>query len=714
MENNLVSILMPVYNSYDHVRSEGRDLLKLALKSILNQSYRNFELIILDNQSTDSTPLVCKDYARKDKRIRYLRDTKERYPEEAIAHLASLAKGDYCLIANDDDVRDKRYIATLVSYLQKHDHIDLCYPNGQYIDIKGNRLNQLVSSRRYVYSSYESGYNCFIKFLHLRNVVPIAFGLYRTKAFRKTLPYRKFDNLKANVDNLFMMKFFLQNHAVHFINQNLFYYRLKERALDPAKVSDMPTLSHPLDIGNYYAVHQINLYREIVKLINQNVRYEFYKTFAITQALTSCLDKTVDLLIWIKDDVAQNTFDKRKLSTAITLWKDRVSKLSSPIYERVQFDSSVKLSGPSPIIAGQIVNLKQNLIIFKKMIKKLNNQNHSPYLGLRNQFFRLIENEIDKVAKMPREIRIQNKTSGIMINKKPKVSVLVASYNLKRFLKFTLYSILNQRYADYEIIVVDGGSTDGSVRELEKLSKMFPQLSYISEKDNGYTDALWKGIKLARGKYLMQCAVSDAYANRDWLAICAKALDRQKHISLVWGFPQYIYEGDRIGRISYPQFHTRIAPSEEEYFKYWLRTGFFFPEGNLCVRKKVLMKCYPKVNEMTPTTLDWLEFCLRFNRYGYLAMHLPVVANYGRRHNKQMGTSLEKSGQLKRMSLNYFAKLFIYRMLLFSGLVKHKFINPNGHPIKKINKERLFFHPFHGQLFILVMLKLKKYIQQYV
>lgn len=712
---------MPVYNSYDFVRSEGENLLDLALKSILNQLYTNFEVIILDNKSTDKTAIVCKDYARKDRRVKYIRDTKKRYPEGAITHLATFAKGKYCTIANDDDIWDTNYISTLVAYLQKHDNIDLCYSNGQFIDTKGNKLNQLVPNNTYVYSTQNSGYMNFIKYLHLRNVIPIDHGVYRIETFRDTLPYHKFDTLRANADNLFIMKFFLRRHRLHFTDKDLFFYRKKERALDPSKVPDMPALTHPVDIWNYYGVHQINLYREIVKLINKNVCNEFYKTFANIQALGSCVNATVNLLYWINDDVANDSCDKKKFLRAIASWKYRVHKQLAPIYERTQLDYSIELSGESPIINNETNNLLKDLTAFKNIVKEINYQSDNKYSGLRRKFFRLIEKEIDRVSAVSQTIKFDNRTPKILTSRpkniipydiRPKISVLVTSYNLRKFLKPTLYSILNQQYNNYEIIIIDGKSTDGSVKEFRKLSKTFSQLRFISEKDNGYSDALWKGIKLARGKYIMQCAVSDAYANPDWLAICAKTLDTHKDISLVWGFPQYIYEQDKIGRISYPEFHTKTAPSEKEFFKYWLWTGFFFPEGNLCVRKRVLMKCYPTIHEITPVTLDWLEFSYRFNRYGYLAMHIPVVANYGRRHKSQMGSALEKSGQLKMMSINYFGKLMCYRIMLLTKIVRYKPIDQYGHVVNDTKSEKPHFYPLRGKLIPLAISKSKKYIWQ--
>jgi hypothetical protein len=90
----LVSILMPVSNSFSIYRSYGARLLPLALDSLLAQTYQDFELLILDNQSTDETPEVCKLYVSKDNRVRYILDHKQRFSEDGIEHLASFMKAN--------------------------------------------------------------------------------------------------------------------------------------------------------------------------------------------------------------------------------------------------------------------------------------------------------------------------------------------------------------------------------------------------------------------------------------------------------------------------------------------------------------------------------------------------------------------------------------------------------------------------------------------
>lgn len=107
-ENNntpKVSIGMPVYN--------GERFIRKALDSLLAQTFTDFELIISDNASTDSTPLICKEYAIKDKRIKYIKQTENRGSKFNFNFVCQKACADYFMWAAVDDVWDKNFIKIL-------------------------------------------------------------------------------------------------------------------------------------------------------------------------------------------------------------------------------------------------------------------------------------------------------------------------------------------------------------------------------------------------------------------------------------------------------------------------------------------------------------------------------------------------------------------------------------------------------------------------
>lgn len=89
----------------------------------------------------------------------------------------------------------------------------------------------------------------------------------------------------------------------------------------------------------------------------------------------------------------------------------------------------------------------------------------------------------------------------------PLVSVVTPSYNTAQYIESTLRSVATQDYTNIEHIVIDGGSKDGTIEILEK----FPKVHWISEPDKGQSDALNKGFKKAKGKYIGWLNSDDLY-----------------------------------------------------------------------------------------------------------------------------------------------------------------------------------------------------------
>ncbi len=254
----------------------------------------------------------------------------------------------------------------------------------------------------------------------------------------------------------------------------------------------------------------------------------------------------------------------------------------------------------------------------------------------------------------------------------PKISVIAVGFNNAPYLRDTIHSVLNQSYDRFELIVIDGGSTDETVSIL----KGYPQIRWVSEKDCGSLEALRKGLAMCRGQYVASCYVTDGYLDRDWLKKCAEKLDSDPEVSLIWGLPQYLLEGGTLGEISHQQFHQTLPPQKENFIYYWLVTKFSLPEGNLCLRKNVFDRCLEKNLESTENY--WLEMNYRFNSGGYLPYFLPAVANFGRIHPNSAGHNKEVLELLHKGVASYRKKSEKYRKNIEKQRISHRFIDPAG------------------------------------
>jgi len=153
----------------------------------------------------------------------------------------------------------------------------------------------------------------------------------------------------------------------------------------------------------------------------------------------------------------------------------------------------------------------------------------------------------------------------------PLVSIVTPSFNQARFLEATIQSVLSQNYPRLEYIIVDGGSTDGS---LEIIRKYSDRLSWwTSEKDKGQTDALNKGFAHARGNIFAWLNSDDTY-QPGAVASAVEYLQANSQLGLVYGDSNYINEaGQIIGR--FPAAQTDLHRLRQGYVHIPQQASFF-------------------------------------------------------------------------------------------------------------------------------------------
>lgn len=121
-------------------------------------------------------------------------------------------------------------------------------------------------------------------------------------------------------------------------------------------------------------------------------------------------------------------------------------------------------------------------------------------------------------------------------NSLPLVSIITPSFNHAHFIRSTIESIISQNYPNLELIVIDGGSTDETVSILREYQD---KLTWISEPDNGQTDAINKGMRLAKGDIIAYLNSDDTYEPGS-LGKVVETFSQNPDVDLIYGDFNYV------------------------------------------------------------------------------------------------------------------------------------------------------------------------------
>ena len=214
-----VSVIMSVYNI-------GKmEILDAAIKSILNQNFRDFELIICDDASTDDTFDTLKKLSRTDDRIILLHNSVNLKAGGARNRCIDISKGDYIAIMDGDDISEHTRLFKQVQFLDSHPDIDFVGTRSQYFKQK---IGDLKYGYWFCLKPQKNDFLYTIPFLH-----PTI--MFRRTALEKVGGYSEKSIVTRNEDYDMLLKMYESGLKGENIDEVLYYYRLNDDALRKRK-----------------------------------------------------------------------------------------------------------------------------------------------------------------------------------------------------------------------------------------------------------------------------------------------------------------------------------------------------------------------------------------------------------------------------------------------------------------------------------------------
>ena len=163
-----------------------------------------------------------------------------------------------------------------------------------------------------------------------------------------------------------------------------------------------------------------------------------------------------------------------------------------------------------------------------------------------------------------------------------RLSVITATYNSAKTVRDTFKSVLLQSHTNYEYIVIDGGSKDGTVDIIREYEPLFGgRMKWISESDNGIYDAMNKGIRMATGDVVGLLNSDDFYTSCNILSRVASAF-KDNNVDAVYGDIHFVHDRDLTKCVRYY--------SSKPFHRWWMRFGFMPAHPSFYCKRSVYEK----------------------------------------------------------------------------------------------------------------------------
>lgn len=196
------------------------------------------------------------------------------------------------------------------------------------------------------------------------------------------------------------------------------------------------------------------------------------------------------------------------------------------------------------------------------------------------------------------------------------VSIITVSYNSVATITDAINSVLEQTYPEIEYIIIDGSSTDGTIRLIDSFGKRISK--FISEPDNGIYDGLNKGIRLATGDIIGILNSDDFFCNNTVIERIVESF-RKNEIDAVFGDVQFV---DRVTTSKVVRYY-----SSKHFKTARFRFGFMPAHSSFYVKRELFEKLgYYKTDYKIAADYELLIRFLYINKIRYKYLEMPFVS----------------------------------------------------------------------------------------
>ena len=603
MKNPKISVIVSVYNTEKYIEK--------CLDSLLNQTYSNIEIVVINDCSTDGSLKILKKYAKKYDNMMLIENKENKGLSYSRNVGLEKATGKYIGYIDSDDYVDSTYYEQMMKAIKKEKSeiaiadMKIVYEDGSFPDYVSKGCNGEVNTLNIIKNGLAaSACNKLFK--------------------REIIEKYKFSEGKLNEDLAVILPSIVAAKKISYVENNNYYYVQHTGSIQNSRFSDRRfdifygvelTLKRIKGCKNYAKISQAIIYEQLIVL------------------LIYVIPKEKNLIrrhhILKKYNQLSKKYNIRKNQYFWKFLEEQGRKHA--IYYKILF----KLNCNGLYILADLWMLMYDVL--RSLLKAKNVKTDA--------------NMDDLIEKAKEQSKLNEKVS---------VSVVIPNYNYKRFLYQRLYSILSQKEKINEIIILDDCSTDDSRKEIDKivdeLEKYIDIKKVYNEKNSGSAFKQWeKGFSLAKSEYVW-IAEADDYCSDKLLKQLVRPVVKNRDIIISYADTAFI---DTVGNylvksivpeidiLNTGHWNRNYVNNGKDEFNHYTYLNCTIANVSSCIIKNNNYSRFFKESGKFKQCGDWLLYA-NIMQLGDVAYSRQTL-NYYRIHGSNVSSVTKKQAHMDEM-----------------------------------------------------------------